>query len=403
MMNTVEFGQFVRATRATRSQQEIASGAGTFRQRLGAIEQGDTVELTEKWLTQLDTAFDWPHGLAAAKLQCTQQPPSTPKPILYQRAEHTPPLGFATDQTPIALPKRLLANVDSRLFLPLVAAWPGTALIDLTTTTDDELPEWDRLALYALNHDRAVLQIGTDAVPTADQIAVEPLSAIRTLAQAHTLVNALMSSATTAPIRANVQAAAMTLLLLAATHAAGDSDDNDPLSLCVRANVDLKLQLALQDKMAEYLSGPRREVADLELLFGGLLAARDMMADYVIDDETGTVVPGTPRVQPITDLEGKVVFYDSRVIPELPVVVQAFSMNALAIGCPDTAPPTDGDGSVIMIQPTMPSTPRSALDAELQAQPVTADTGTLGHFSGASGLAVYTESGQARAIRLPAG
>lgn len=421
MLNTPSFGEFVKNARGPRSQTDLADKADTFRQRFGQIESGQPHDLTETALAQLDAAFEWPTDFAQAVLRATLNDTYDEQPVTYQPYEvsdwETCPLGYIADGSPLISVNRIVSTAPAAAFLPMIAADRRTTLIDIHALDDDEhfafgqlARQWESLTNGAGRAARTFATHPNSGSERWDPIAVDPLPGITSLSQALTLTRRLR------PIiekrLPDTEDMAIALSLLAAASDLGDAQHPHGST-----SINGITQIARPDgpsgswpRLLEVAGLPlhRYRQVDLTRVFRGLFDARDALIDILYN--SGATVPISiirePEVIAAQELNGALLLFDSRLTPELPVVVHAALAAAgypLPTALTDTPPdviPDDFAGLVIDINklpttlPTDPGWLRQWRDGGL-------NYATITNYDSVTRRAVYTEGGRSYGIDLP--
>lgn len=323
VVNTVQMGQFARAARGDRSQDEIDGLGGPPRQRQALIERGDSIDLSPAVLKQLDTAYGWAAGTAESLLP-HPEPPATPQTLPFTA------LGVDVSGAPVELPARL-ETYSARALMPVIQNWRGPVLIAPSSRTwEEETPRWpvDLGVFDQQRLRRAGIGVPTDAKP----IAIDPLSQLRRYDDAITLFRRLHGAGSHLfdLDSHELRLAAFTLLYIVADARRVGCDAVTALSRFAeehqhpdRESRGRWLEFYGSSGLSSRFMTPLRH---LPSLFQGLTGLQDFHVDVALPatvsensltlERTETLAP-----TPASELDGSIVVYDSDLCPELPVLI----------------------------------------------------------------------------------
>lgn len=261
-------------------------------------------------------------------------------------------------------------------------------------------PELEKMAI-AWTDSRGPGFIGQTGVVSMQSlvpaVAVDPLPGIVTLSQARRLVEKIRHGRGVAAQLDPFGSLRSALTLLAAAIDLTGAQGTNGLDL-MRAGIngDTLRELVTQSKM----SADCLQLANCEELFRGLYRARDLDVEIGI---TGTgnakfKVDPLPPVSAAESLIGFMMFYDSEVSPELPVVVD----DALSrVGEPtlvvSAQRPFDDAGDCLAVT-VLES---SRLERERDWRTGGCDYATVTDYIPKTARAVYTEGGRAQMVEIP--
>lgn len=423
MLNTPAFGEFVKTARGARSQADLADKADTFRQRFGQIESGQPHDLTETALAQLDAAFEWPTDFAQAALRATLNATDVLRqPVTYQPYEvsdwETCPVAYLADGKPLISVNRIVSTAPAAAFLPMIAADRRTTLIDIHALDDDEhfmfgqlARQWESLTNGAGRAARTFATHPNSGPERWDPIAIDPLPGITSLSQALTLTRRLRPIIEKRLPDTEDMTIALSLLAAAidlgdAQHTHGSTSTNGIAQIARPEGPSGSWPSLLH---VAGLPLHRYRQVDLTRVFRGLFDARDALIDILYNSDatipTSISIIRDPEVVAAQDLNGALLLFDSRLTPELPVVVHAALAAAghpLPTALTDTPDliPDDFAGLVIDINklpttlPTDPGWLRQWRDGGL-------NYATITNYDSVTRRAVYTEGGRSYGIDLP--
>lgn len=368
-------------------------------------------ELSDINFSQLDEILLWPRGYARAAWHATAAFDSIP--IRYEASEVKRHLAYDDlHRAPLQAASAVVWAAPSGALIPRIASWNGTALVDVRAFGSSEL---NRLVADR-KKTRGAGDIGKTGVPALTGVpafAIDPLPGIRTLAQARGLVEQIHA------VRQMVgrDAIAGALTVLAAAIQLDATPDTNGLNLMRRGvNPDaladtltpperVSMMRVLRDLVAQTgMSEQYTQLANCEELFGGLYRARDLAVDIALeaDKDGGFRIESVSAVKAADKLTGFLLFYDSDISPEIPVVVD----DALSrVGEPtlvvSAKPPfpasVDGidHGGCLAVTVTDPA----RLERDWMGQGC--GYATVTEYNGVTGRAVYTEGGSAQVVHVP--
>lgn len=314
--NTAEFGRLFREARGQQTQDEIDELGGPYRQRQSEIERGDPIDLTPAVLNQIDTAFRWTRGSAETLLtsrDALSEPPAELDTI-GPRA-----LGFDTGGREIPMPPKLIVDTSVDL-TPLLQRWDGLILIDVKAADFMRTPpapgDW---------WPRVVYRTGANEPADAQPIAIDPLAGLTSYRRAWALASLPIPGKHDGGERA-----ALTLLFTAAEMHREGIDGLTALSKLAQSSpvydsaLDRWREFHRASGLTSRLAKP--EFKETAALFTGLMAARDMLVEVEISytpNKPGdnNVTASVPKTVPPSALAGGVLYFDSAVCPELPLVI----------------------------------------------------------------------------------
>lgn len=365
-------------------------------QLVNDIVDGPKNGLSVEDLAELDSELGWPQGYADALRQATSPTVSGEERAVYARAaEVKRPLAYERVGLPFRAASSVVWVASAAALIPRILSWNGTALVDVQAFASSERWQVEKMAsVWA--RERGARLVGRTGVPSmrtvVDAVAVDPLPGIGSLSQARCLVTKIQHSRSGGlggdPLR-------YALTLLAAAIDLGVDEDRNGLDL-MRAGIDggILRDLVGQSKM----SAKYTEFANCEELFRGLYCARDLDVDIYVERVGGErfEVAPLPPVSAAQDLTGFLLFYDSEVSPELPVVVDdALSRIGETTLVVSAQRPFDDAGDCLAV--TVRESPRLERDWSEGG----CGYATVTDYCARTGRAVYTEDGRARVVEIP--
>lgn len=359
MENTSAFGKAIRQQRGDRTQTEIASLGGPYRQLQGSIEKGRNVEVPDKALRQYDVAFGWAPGTAATILRGSQEGLVTaPPPRIAIGA-----LGYdAETGQAVEFPTRLRTTLAPSDLVDAICSWPGIVVADTQVFDRPDrsialgglrgsFPEWiqndetgptgQRLVSQwkAALKDRIALSSGVRCACT-DSVAIDPIPKMTNSKQASELIAAVRDIHTDpAKIDASDTSASQHNLEINRTflHLACQRPHPERHR---RALLTVERPfLRTDDVLYEPLSPSWKEFLDqtetsmpmehatssAAALLAGLTTARDNSINITLDKSTtpATSTREVPTVIFPQDLSaGALVLHNGELSPELPAVIK---------------------------------------------------------------------------------
>ncbi|PQM45312.1 hypothetical protein C1Y40_04537 [Mycobacterium talmoniae] len=337
-----------------------------------------------------------------------------------------PYIGFdATSGEPVYLEGPLLTNVPFQYLHPMILPRHGAAVIDtnvLDSSSTGALTNYyipGVLRESVAQEPMPVYRVATtDPANRGTAITVDPLSGITRLSEAKNLVAALRDvypHVATSTVRA-----AFTFLVIAAFGHELTADSHNDLRRCEDPLVtitELKRCTAgtadgqFTEKFAQFWqnfydpakAGPELAQPDYRAcdLLAGLLAARDELLEVQIASTPFYKVVPTLRPDTIMSHTAapSLVFYDSCVVPELPVALShAWPPGPLTFYQTELGPPPR---PALWRHYSMQSSVgiTTADDRDVIAQHTPLRLGTLTNYVGRQ--AIYCESGRARRVWIP--
>ncbi|UBV17762.1 helix-turn-helix domain-containing protein [Mycolicibacterium fortuitum] len=459
--NTNWFATYLRETRERRgwSQQQVADAGGPYRQLLATMENNDEPELRPGALDMIDRAYAWPYGYTQALAELGEYaddseralpdalrggerdgaamidyPGQDPPDVAWKTfsgiydkpdsggARHFSPIGFDVDSGRVSyLGGPTLTNVAFAHLHSMILARHGVTTIDINVTdaksldvvakdyADGHMP--DGVAQHPMKRYR----IGATEPDYAAAIVMDPLSEITTLSEAKILADKLLTISPQVPT--SVMRAAFTFLAIVAF----GEDPLVTLTQLKRGGTDPSARDFAErftkfwddfydpTKAGPDLARPDRAACDL---LAGTQASRDTTMQINIGGYQGqrphprytlphTVTPG----QVTGGDDPAVIFYDSNVIPELPVVQSLmWPAEALTFYRADLAP-----GNVNRIWPQLGKFPHNRIgiidanDRDVLNQHKPYELATLTNYIAGpnGGQAIYCDAGQAQRIWIP--
>lgn len=433
MLNTPEFGRLVKQFRGTRSQTELAEKADTFRQRFGAVENGQPHDLSDAALAQLDTAFDWPTGYAKAALWSSHSRPDD------DRTKYTPVpinsgpfcLGYFEDGSPVETPGQIASTAPADAFVPALAAAGRTTLVDTQGLSTASRYEFMALAgnWRAITGGTRVGGVGVftgNGYPFVAPVAVDPIPGITSLSQAQRMAQRAYGATYE---QGGDESLGLSLLAASIELQEGDVAVN---------GLDPRLLHQSQKPRPDRLGGQpetwperlRQLISQAGLteefyryvaphsIFPGLFRSRDSMIDVLYNpcSDPSLIVQDPPTVVAAQDLSQWLLFFDSSLTPELPVVVHdalvaaghvppVVILHDASRRSGRALVPVDFSGTVILVNPDQPtmSGPGQVVKEAVR------DAWSSGHlkyatvtdFNSQTRRAVYTHRGQSFGLDLP--
>lgn len=360
------------------------------------VVEGNVSVLSDTELSSLDRTLQWPDGYAAAARDVAAT--STSIMLYYEQLAMRRHLAYQMDRSPLSVASSVVWAAKAEALIPRIASWNGTVLVDVRAFASAER----ELAKLAVDweSERGQEQMGKTGVsglPGADAVAVDPLPGIQSLAQARRLVEQIQAIRRRS---GDDDAIGGALTVLAAVIQLGEaSADGNGLDL-MRQGINEPVLRELVERTG--MSEKYAQFANCEELFAGLYRARDLSVNVVLRPTGGFTVREKPVVKAACDLTGFLLFYDSEVSPEVPIVVD----DALGrVGEPTLvvsarAPfPGFGDGSdrggclaVMVVKPD-----------ELGDDWASEECGyaTVTEYDSSGGQAVYSERGRAQVVQIP--
>lgn len=360
MKNTVAFGLAIRRERGSRKQTEIAELGGPYRQLQAKIEHGADIEVKYSVLAQYDTAFGWASGTAASILGSTEA-----AALPFHPCAGT--LGHdASTGRPIDVPERLKTTLAPEQLIPVIAAWPGIAVIDTEVfdlpaeraelEATRQFPKWRETKhnstgptvaqlvseWKAVSPDRTAVASGV-LHNGAERVAIDPLPLLTNSREASALVRVVNGINATIPEGTHNYMVAWTLLFLASQ---SRKPSSNPGVHTERLTVDRFLLPPENSPQPAHRGffGPAFEPLTLSWqewlpdeplrfeptfdiaarLFSGLNAARSESITIELDKSTtpaGSFYEGPSIVFPQQLSDATMVLHNADISPELPAVI----------------------------------------------------------------------------------
>lgn len=359
------------------------------------IVDGPKNVLSVEDLAELDSVLGWPQGYADALRQATSPTVSGGRAVYARAAEVKRPLAYERAGLPFRAASSVVWAAPATALIPRILSWNGTALVDVRAFAPSERWQVDKMA-SDWARERGARLVGRTGVPSmrtvVDAVAVDPLPGIDSLSQALRLVTMIRQAQGVFP----GDSLGCALTVLAAAIDLGIDEDRNGLDL-MRAGIDGGI---LRDLVAQSKMSTRYTVfANCEELFRGLYRARDLDVDIYVERVGGErfEVAPLPPVSAAQSLTGFLLFYDSDISPELPVVVDdalsRIGEPALVVSVKRPFEDADGCLSVSVLD-----SPRLADDWREGR----CGYATVTDYCTRTGRAVYTEDGRARVVEIPA-
>lgn len=365
---------------------------------VSAVVAGTKDKLSLDEMEELDVLLQWPRGYAEA-LWCANQ--NNPTPTVYER-EHGVKRPLVHDSTglPFCAAGTVVWAAPASALIPRILSWHGTALVDVRAF--EPIDQLMKLAGdYKQQHGaKRVGQTGVPALPLR-AVAVDPLPGIDTLWQARGLLEQIqrVRGERFDCLGGGLTVLAAAILLRSSGTANGKTNGLDLMRRGVDG--DLLRELVAESGMSDTYSFP----ANCENLFRGLYRARDLAVDIAVSpdgDRGGFRVQSVATIKAAQDLTGFLLFYDSDVSPEVPVVVddalKRVGEPTLVVSVkrpfPASCGTADGDAALVV------TVVDSLRDEEKLGR--TGGYATVSEFNPKTGRAVYTEAGRARMVEIPA-
>lgn len=471
--NTQWFATYLRETRERLgwTQQQVADQGGPYRQLQGTMEGNGEPELRSHILELIDRAYGWPtaYALGLAELgeyahdserslpDCLNggerdQAALGPGPrsrvyktfsALYEEPSperNTYRLGFVgfdvNSGEPVHLDGPVLTNVAFNILWPMILARHGVSTIDTNVTTAETRDRLSRVASDGRTAGVAqkrlrIFSVGVEGPDLGESIVFDPLKDITTLAEAKHLAANLLAvrpAVQTSAVRAGFTflgiAASGEDPLLCLTELSRPFEGSGSIEFASRFNKFWRDSFYDPANAGPTLASPDRTACEL---LAGVLAARDRTMNVRLSDKK----PGeqrtiqfervkvvTPEQMSCESQGPSLIFYDSKVIPELPVVQSAMQpTEALTFHCVNyTAPRLNKlvEGRFVLGQSDM--SPRfgkypyhrigiatDADDRDIVAEHNPYDLCTLTNYVKGTdgGQAIFCQGGRARRIWIP--
>ncbi|OKH81612.1 hypothetical protein EB73_27965 [Mycobacterium sp. SWH-M3] len=361
VFNTPEFGRVARSARGELSQDDINFRGGPPRQKQAPIERGDRIELTDTLLKQIDMGYGWAPDTARALLVRPPRPSN-----FTQRFSNLSATALGLDQEgcEVEVPDLFITRC-ARDLLPIITRWPGPVLIGVYGEASQDpnsvsalVANWDLWTDDGDPHQPREhhLRAGLHTPSAASAIAVDPIVAVHGFRQ---VVDLFLSLARALPksvgseTRKTLELQAFTLLFVASEarrrglgaglNALDDLADficQEPshgLDQLMRdGGWDVRSDWEAFRSQTGLSSRFDKPHAGLIAVLDGLNAIRDVHVDAELvdpwpeglynpdeDHDPNQAVRPTrqPAMRAITDLDGTILFYNARLCPELPVIV----------------------------------------------------------------------------------
>lgn len=380
-------------------QQRVHSAQITPDELVRNVVERNVSVVSDTELFSLDRTLQWPEGFAAAARDVAADNVSAM--VYYEQLAVRRHLGYDCKQSPLSAAGSVVWAAPAEALIPRIASWSGTVLVDVRAFGSFER-ELAKLA-ESWRNERGQEQMGKTgiselALSEVDAVAVDPLPGIQSLAQARGLVEQIQAVRGLGPGE-DASGAALTVLAAVIQLGEDSGDSSNGLDL-MRQGINESILRGLVEKTG--MGEKYARLANCEDLFAGLYRARDLAVNVVLRPAGGVKVWEMPVVKSACDLTGFLLFYDSAVCPELPIVVD----DALGrVGEPTlvvsarAAFPGFGDGgdrggclAVVVVKP-----------GELKDDWVSEECGyaTVSEFNRMSGQAVYTERGRSQVVQIP--
>lgn len=324
VMNTVEFGELVRAARDDRSQDLIDQKGGPPRQRQTQIERGDAVDLSPAVLKQLDTAYEWTPGTAEALLS-RPEPPTN----LATALAELPATAFAIDSAgdPVELPSLLMVDSPQPL-VEVVRRWPGPVLIGGDRTVPDSAFRFP-IDLELLDQQR-LRRAGLNSPPDVAPVAIDPIKQLRRYDDAINLFRRLDQADLSYNLD-DVRLAAFTLLFVVSEAHRRGCSGIAALSLFAEEQLSPAPAPARLRWMEFYRSSGLSSrfmtpFPDLPVLLRSVAALYDFHIDLALtdtEDDNALAITRSSSADPlaVSDLNNSIVLYDPDQHPDLPILI----------------------------------------------------------------------------------
>lgn len=351
------------------SQEDVAARGGPERHLLGQIERGAALDLTDTVFDKLDHAYGWPSGYAQALVDFSVGEVNTPAVADLDSWPKQALLGFAADTgAEFAIPASgVHTQLPVEALSSIVRTWHQLTLVD--TQAIVEVGELQKLATWWENDLRGKVVSTTDQISTVQHVAIDPLPAIGSLADARRFVLAIQPDIAID----SLLAAAATLLWTATLVRAGNNGvPADGLTALTSLAPAMGLGREDREWARNYrddffsASGLSNAAAapDIaaERFVAGLIRARDQLTNIVarVDDSGYSWQRHAPETVSVIDLTGQtLVFYDSEISPELPAIFAWATSTLRAQATPPLtlqrarlgAPVTGAAGAVLYVEP----------------------------------------------------
>lgn len=400
------------------SQEDVAARGGPERHLLGQIERGAAVDLTDAVFDRLDHAYGWPSGYARALVDFSVGEVHMPAVVDVDSWPKDPLLGFTTDTGEgFAIPTGgVHTRIPAEALCSIVRTWHQLTLIDIQGF--DDIGALVNLAAWWENDLRGKAVSTTDQISTIQHIAVDPLPAISSLADARRLVLAVQPNIEIDRLLAAAATLLWTATLVRAGHNGAPADGLTALTSIAQA-ASRKLASSFPEWARNYRdgffseSGLSNAAADpdiaAERFVGGLIRARDQLTNIVatVDDSGVSWQRRAPETVSVIDLTDRtLVFYDSEISPELPAI---FAWATSTLRAQSTLPltlqlagrvPVNG-GAVLYVEPCRVPTDgihRGIRSTSINPKPVDP---TVSGWDSDSRTMVYVGRGVLQRLHLP--
>lgn len=372
--NTDWFAAYIGRTRERRgwTQQQVTDAGGPYRQLLASIENNDRSTLRFDVLDMINRAYGWPASYAQALADLGEYadgrvlpdclrggqrdqaaiasrlgvnpPPSTyktfsalyKKPRLKQSGDQSVYVGFdANSGEPVSLEGPVLTNVAFDHLHPMILARHGVTTIDVRATSEESLQSvaeytYGQMPDGVAQNPMKSFCVGVTEAAMGQSIVLDPLAELTTLSGARRFVEDLMA------IRPLVQTSRIRAAFTFLGIVAFGEDPLVTLTQLKRNGVDpAALDFAARfEQFWHTFYDPTKAGPDLAKpdpaacdLLAGVLGARDVTMEIHIGSGPGRrparyEIPQTMTPEHLTrGIHGPaLVFYDSKVVPELPAV-----------------------------------------------------------------------------------
>lgn len=351
------------------SQEDVAARGGPERHLLGQIERGAALDLTDTVFDKLDHAYGWPSGYAQALVDFSVGEVNTPAVADLDSWPRQALLGFVADTgAEFAIPASgVHTQLPVEALSSIVRTWHQLTLVD--TQAIVEVGELQKLATWWENDLRGKVVSTTDQISTVQHVAIDPLPAIGSLADARRFVRAIQPD-----IAIDSLLAAAATLLWTATLVRAGNNGVPADGLTALTSLAPAMRLGREDRewarnyrddffSASGLSNAAA-VPDVaaERFVAGLIRARDQLTNIVarVDDSEISWQCHAPETVSVIDLTGRtLVFYDSEISPELPAIFAWATSTLRAQSTPPLtvqraglgAPVSGAAGAVLYVEP----------------------------------------------------